>query len=185
MDAAVAEYTTLKARSPYLIASAVSLAQFVERFRDRALQNPRTVSIKLDVDLLEPPDKIDNVAPRHGSTGRRAKMRSASERTIFVDQTMTGRGLEHGARAVRIFWQGFSTGGAQRPRGKNCFALREIWSATGQSKMTTLGLAQAVPFDRPLRKIDIYLSHFRERALHLVLKQVSTIHVAKRVRRRP
>src|SRR5204863_6283092 len=32
----------------------------------------------------------------------------------------------------------------------------------------TLGLTQAIALDRPLRKIDIHLSHFIERVLHFI-----------------
>jgi hypothetical protein len=100
------------------------LAQFFERFGDGIPQRAWTGSTKVDVDLFQPSDKVDNFPPRQWSTGRRAEMRAASKRAIVVDQTIAGCGLEHGTRAIRILWERFSSARAEARGGDDCFAFR-------------------------------------------------------------
>jgi hypothetical protein len=99
------------------------------------------------------------------ATGSGAKMSAATERPILVDETVACFWLKHWTRSIGIFGQRFSTGGEKGPGGNDRFAFGQIWSASGQFEMTTFRLAHAIALDRLLRKIDIHLSHFRQRAL--------------------
>lgn len=129
--------------------------------------------------MFEAANQIDDIAARDRSTGRRAKMRSASERAGFVDQTIACFWMEHWARFIKICRQRCSAGGAQCFRRDERFAFRQIGRATGQFEMTTLGLARAIPLNRPLGKIDIHSSRFVERGFFQ--RQISTAHVVAEI----
>jgi hypothetical protein len=114
--------------------------------------------------LFKAPDKIDNIAARDWSAGRRAEVCAASERPIVVDQTIAGHRLEHGTGAIGIFRQRLPASGSKRASSDDCFPFCEIGSSAGQFEMAAFGLARAAPFNRPLLKIDIDLSDLRKRA---------------------
>src|SRR6202035_120746 len=65
-------------------------------------------------------------------------------------------------------------GGAKRLARDDRLAFRQIRSAAGKFEMTTFRLAQAIALDRPLRKIDINLSHFRQRDLQFLRRTGGT-----------
>src|ERR1700730_5401353 len=113
--------------------------------------------------MFESPDEIDDIAARDWSAGRGAEMRATSERSSLVNQTIACLSLQHWARLIRILRERFSASSSKRFRREDCFAFRQIRIAPGQFEMATLGFAHAISLDRPLRKIDIYVSHLIER----------------------
>jgi hypothetical protein len=139
-----------------------------ECFSDCVLQSARTASVQRKIDMFESTDEIDHSATRYWSTGCGAKMRATAERSRFVNQAIACFSLEHWTRSISTFREGCSAGGPKCFRCNERFAFRQIRSASCQFKMTTLSPAHAIPLDRPLRKIDIYIPHFVERGLHFV-----------------
>ena len=141
-----------------------TILNFFERFGYGVPQRPRTAFIQGKSDIFEAPDEIDDFAARDWSAGRCAKVRAAAERPIFVDQAIACFLLKHWARSISIFRERFSSGGAKRIGRDDRFTFRQTRSASGQFEMTTFSPAQAIALDRPLRKIDINLSHFIQRS---------------------
>ena len=105
------------------LASALS-TNFFEGFRDCVLQRARAGSVQGEIDLFKAPDQIEDFAACEGSTGSGAKMGTAAEWSIVVDQTIAGDRFEHRARTARIFRQRFAASGAQPSRGNDRFPLR-------------------------------------------------------------
>lgn len=150
------------------------LTKLVERFRDRILQSSWAISPKLNVDSLEPPDKIDNFATRNWSTRRGAKVGATSEGPIVVDQAIAGIALEHWTGSIRIFRERFAAGGTERFGRDDRLAFGQVRRVPGQLEMTALGFPNAVPFYRSLRQIGVNLPHFGERGFFR--KKISTVH---------
>ena len=81
----------------------MALSHFVERVRHSILQRAWTASIQRKIDIFEAPDQIENIAARDGPTGRGTKVRATTKWPIFVNQTVAGLLLKHGARSIGIF----------------------------------------------------------------------------------
>ena len=115
--------------------------------------------------LFEATDQWQHLAPLDGAARRLAKMRSATERSGFIDQTLSRAWLKHGTGPIDRIREGFSTGGSKSLCGQQGFSPGQLGNFSGELKLAAFRPTQAVSVDGVLGKLRINGTHLRKECL--------------------
>ncbi len=126
---------------------------------ERRSNRPWPIAPERRADRLDPPDQVQHLPPAVRAACRLAEMRPASERTIRVNQTPAGPGLEHWAGAIGRLWKPGAAGGAERFDRQHRFGVREPRGGAGQAELAALRPPDAIALDRTRGEIGIDLAH--------------------------
>jgi len=131
------------------------LAQFFERVGNGREQFARPIALKSHVEFFETADEIEHFLAEIRTAGSFTEMGTAPKGAVGVDETAARFAIKHGANAI-VFVREFSSAGrAVGFRGEQGFSFGQMWSKSGELKLTAFRTSDAVSLYRSLRKVRV------------------------------